>query len=198
MPEPSRSVFDHPFLGRGFRPFFLLGALYSVVSLLIWGGFFAGHGTPPSFMIDPVSWHAHEMIFGFTMAIVAGFLLTAVANWTGGAPVRQIHLAGLCAFWLAGRVVMNFDLGLSEIAVIVVEGAFILTLAFSLSIPLLKSWNKRNFVFLVLLSILFACDMTFFITQESTSLYVSVMIIVAMISLIGGRIIPAFTVVRNK
>jgi len=92
MPEPSRGVLDHPFLGRGFRSFFLLGALYSVFSLLIWGGFFAGHGTPPSFMIDPVSWHAHEMIYGFTMAIVAGFLLTAVANWTGGAPVQQIHL----------------------------------------------------------------------------------------------------------
>jgi len=95
MQEPSRGVFDHPFLGRGFRPFFLLGALYSVATLLIWGGFFAGHGTPPSFMIDPVSWHAHEMIYGFTMAIVAGFLLTAVANWTGGTPVRQIHLVGL-------------------------------------------------------------------------------------------------------
>jgi len=195
MPEPSRGVFNHPFLGHGFRPFFLLGALYSVVTLLMWGGFFAGHGPPPTFMLDPVSWHAHEMIFGYTMAIVAGFLLTAVANWTGGAPVRQIHLAGLCALWLAGRVVMNFDLGLSEIAVIVVEGAFILTLAFSLAIPLLKSWNKRNFVFLVLLSILFACDLNFIITQESTSLYVAVMIIVAMISLIGGRIIPAFTVV---
>jgi len=194
MPGPSSGVFDHPFLGRGFRPFFLVGALYSVVSLLIWGGFFAGYVTPPSFMIDPVSWHAHEMIYGFTMAIVAGFLLTAVANWTGGAPVRQIHLAVLCALWLAGRVVMNFDLGLPEITVIVVEGAFILTLALSLPIPLLKCWNKRNFVFLVLLSILFACDMTFFITKESTSLYVAVMIIIAMISLIGGRIIPAFTV----
>ena len=135
-----------------------------LVLLWVWGGFFAGHGLPPTFVLDPVSWHAHEMIFGFTMAIVAGFLLTAVANWTGGAPVRQIHLAGLCALWLAGRVVMNFDLGLSEIAVIVVEGAFILTLAFSLAIPLLKSWNKRNFGFLVLLSILFAFDMTFFIT----------------------------------
>jgi len=195
MPEPSRGVLDHPFLGRGFRPFFLLGALYSVVTLLLWGGFFAGYGPPPTFMLDPVSWHAHEMIFGFTMAIVAGFLLTAVANWTGGKPVRQIHLVGLCVTWLAGRVVMNFDLGLPEIAVIVVEGAFILSLALSLSFPLIKTWNKRNFVFLVLLSILLACDMTFLITTESTSLYVAVMIIVTMISLIGGRIIPSFTIV---
>ena len=194
MPEPSRSIFDRPVLGYGFRPFFLLGALYSIISLLIWGGFYAGYVTPPLFMIDPVSWHAHEMIFGYTMAIVAGFLLTAVANWTDSAPVRGFHLLGLCLLWLAGRVAMNFDLGIPGVAVLVFEGAFILILAFSLSIPLFKTWNKRNFVFLVLLSILFACDIVFLVTKERTSLYVAVMIIIALISLIGGRIIPAFTV----
>lgn len=194
MPEPSRDIFDYPVLGYGFRPFFLLGALYSIISLLIWSGFYAGYVTPPLFMIDPVSWHAHEMIYGFTMAIVAGFLLTAVANWTDSAPVRGFHLLGLCLLWLAGRVVMNFNLGIPEVAVLVFEGAFIVTLAFSLSIPLFKTWDKRNFVFLVLLSILFACDMAFLITKERTTLYVAVMIIIALISLIGGRIIPAFTV----
>ena len=193
MPESYRRVFDHPFLGHGFRPFFLMGALYSIITLLIWGGFFAGYGTPPSFMLDPISWHSHEMIFGFTMAIVAGFLLTAVANWTGSKPVRQIHLVGLCTLWLFGRVVMNVDLGLPATAVIAIEGAFIMTLALSLSMPLFKKWNKRSFVFLVLLSILFACDMLFLITKERTSLYVAVIIIVTMISLIGGRVIPAFT-----
>ena len=70
-----------------------------------------------------------------------------------------------------------------------------MTLALSLSMPLFKKWNKRSFVFLVLLSILFSCDMTFLITQDRTSLYIALMIIVAMISLIGGRVIPAFTVV---
>lgn len=194
MPEPSRGVFDHPILGYGFRPFFLLGALYSIFILLIWAGFYAGYVTPPLFMIDPVSWHAHEMIYGYTMAIVAGFLLTAVANWTDSAPVRGFHLLGLCLLWVAGRVVINFNLGIPEVAVFVFEGAFILTLAFSISIPLFKTWDKRNFVFLVLLSILFACDMAFLITKERTSLYVAVMIIIALISLIGGRIIPTFTV----
>jgi uncharacterized protein involved in response to NO len=194
MPEPSRSVFDHPVLGYGFRPFFFLGALYSIISLLVWGGFYAGYVTPPIFMTGPVSWHAHEMIYGYTLAIVAGFLLTAVANWTDSMPVRGFHLLGLCLLWLAGRVVMNFDLGLPELAIIVIEGMFIPALALSLSIPLFKNWDKRNFVFLVLLSILFACDMVFLISKERTSLYVAVMIIITMISLIGGRIIPSFTV----
>ncbi|CCQ91175.1 putative NnrS family protein [Nitrospina gracilis 3/211] len=194
MQDSCKSPTAHPFLRNGFRPFFLLGALYSVTNLLIWGGFFAGHRPPPTFMLDPIQWHAHEMVFGFTIAIVAGFLLTAVANWTGRNPAGPMHLAGLSLLWLAGRVVMQFDLGLPEIAIILIEGSFILALALTLSFPLLKSWNKRNFVFLVLLSILLACDMTFLVTKENPSLYVAVMIIVALISLIGGRVIPSFTV----
>jgi len=194
MSQSYKIISTHPFLGYGFRPFFLLGALFSVISLLIWGGFYAGYIAPPLFMMDPISWHAHEMIYGFTLAIIAGFLLTAVANWTDCAPVSGLLLLALCLLWLAGRVVMNFDLGFPEIAILVLEGMFILALAVSLSIPLIKTWEKRNFVFLVLLSILFACDMVFLVTKDRTSLYVAVMVIIAMISLIGGRIIPAFTV----
>lgn len=194
MPEPFSRLFEHPFLGRGFRPFFLLGALYSAISLLIWGGFYAEHIAPPSVLADPVSWHAHEMIYRFAMAIIAGFLLTAVANWTGGAPAQQIHLAGLCALWLAGRMVMNFDLGLPEITVFIIEGSFLPSLAITLSVPLLKSWNKRNFVFLGLLTVLFVCDMAFLMTENRTPLYIAVLVIITMISLIGGRVIPAFTV----
>lgn len=188
------TFFEQPFWGRGFRPFFFLGALYSVVSLAIWGGFYAGHITPPRFLLDPVSWHAHEMLYGYTMAIVAGFLLTAVANWTGGAPARQMHLAGLCLLWLLGRFVMNVDLDLPFWAITLAETAFIPALALSLAIPLIKSWNKRNFIFLTLLGVLFACDLAFLITAEKTPLYIALMVVLTMISLVGGRIIPAFTV----
>jgi len=188
------NIFDIPFLARGFRPFFLLGALYSVINIFIWGGFYAGLIEPPTIFSDPISWHAHEMIYGFSLAIVAGFLLTAVANWTGGAPARQMHLAGLCTIWLAGRIVMNVELDLSNLTILIIENSFIPALAISLSIPLLKSWNKRNFVFLGLLTILFVCDLLFFITEERGPLYAAIMIIITMISLVGGRIIPAFTV----
>ncbi len=194
MPQPTKIKFDHPFLGRGFRPFFALGALFSAASLLIWGGFYAGAVVPPSFMLDPVSWHVHGMIYGFAMAIIAGFLLTAIANWTASAPVRQWHLLGLCLLWLAGRVVMNVDLGLSPSIIILIEGSFIPALAISLSVPLLRARNKRNFIFLLLLSILFLCDMAFFMTASRLPLYIAVLVIITMISLIGGRVIPAFTV----
>lgn len=187
-------ISDHPVLGRGFRPFFILGSFYSVVNLLIWGGFYSGYASPPDFFLDPVSWHAHEMIYGFTMAIVAGFLLTAVANWTAGAPVRQYHLFSLCALWLMGRLALNMDIGLPFWVLMALESAFIPALAISLAVPLLRSWNKRNFIFLTLLSALWACDVWFMISLDKTPLYIAVMMIVIMISLIGGRIIPAFTV----
>ena len=188
------ALFEHPFLDRGFRPFFLLGAIYSVISLLCWAGFYAGYITPSPILSDFVSWHAHELIYGFTIAIVAGFLLTAVANWTGGAPARQIHLGGLSVLWMAGRAVMNFDLSFPLWLVYAIEAAFIPALAISLSIPLLKSWSKRNFVFIGLLSVLFACDVLFLLSENRIPLYVALLMIVIMISLIGGRVIPAFTV----
>lgn len=189
-----QKLFEHPFLGRGFRPFFFLGALFSVFSIVLWAGIYSGYFVPPSFYFDPISWHSHEMIFGFALAIVAGFLLTAVANWTGGAPARQIHLAGLCLLWLLGRIAVNTDFGLSFWFVVVAELLFLPALTISLMIPLIKSWNKRNFIFLSLLSILFACDLWFMLTEEMMPLYIAIMIILMMISLIGGRIIPAFTV----
>lgn len=191
---PLSTFFSIPFFGRGFRPFFLMGALYGAATIALWGGFYAGYIMPPLVFLDAVSWHAHEMIYGFSMAIVAGFLLTAVANWTGGAPVRQIRLAALGGLWLLGRVAMNIDLGLPEGVVIASAVSFIPALAVALALPLLHSWNKRNFVFLVLLSVLFGCDLWFLLTQDMTALHTALMMVIIMVSLIGGRIIPSFTV----
>lgn len=185
-------LFEHPFLGRGFRPFFLLGGVYAAVSVLLWLLQMRGAVFLAMPFADPVLWHGHEMVFGFTMAIVSGFLLTAVANWTGGAPARQFHLAGLCAIWLAGRVAMNTDM--PYILVAFIDISFIPALAISLAIPLIKSWNRRNFVFLLMLTVLFLCDLSVFIWQDRLPLYIAIFVILAMISLIGGRIIPAFTV----
>lgn len=98
------AIFDVPFWGRGFRPFFLLGAIYAALMVLAWVFFLHGLITVPMLWNNPVLWHAHEMIYGFTVAIIAGFLLTAVANWTGSAPVRRINLAFLCIIWTVGRI----------------------------------------------------------------------------------------------
>lgn len=188
-------IFNHPFLGRGFRPFFFLGAAYSFIMIFIWGSVYAGLISPPSFLLDnSMLWHAHEMLYGYTIAIIAGFLLTAVANWTGSAPARQAHLFALCLIWISGRIVVNFDMGLPNWLIYIVACAFIPSIAITLSIPLLKSWNKRNFVFLAILSCLSALQISFFILESKSALYVAIMMVMIMISLIGGRIIPAFTV----
>lgn len=182
-----------PFWGRGFRPFFLFGALYGAVSVMLWAAAYAGYLTLPAIFPTAMHWHAHEMIYGFGVAIVAGFLLTAVANWTGGAPARQVHLLALCALWIAGRVVVNLpDMG-SIWLVAAIDSAFIPALAITLSIPLIHSKNHRNFVFLLLLGILFTCDIAFYVMGSLTPIYVALFVICAMISVIGGRIIPAFT-----
>lgn len=189
-----RVLFDSPFWGRGFRPFFFLGALHSVVSLALWAGFYNGSVELPETSLDPIAWHAHEMIFGFCMAIVSGFLLTAVANWTGWLPVRQAHLALLTGLWLVGRITVSIDLGIPSWAIIVLEGMFIPLLTLSLAIPLLKSWNARNFIFLGLLTGLFLCDLFFLVTGKMAFLHTALMVVLIIVSLVGGRIIPAFTV----
>jgi uncharacterized protein involved in response to NO len=179
--------------GRGFRPFFLLAAAYSVFCLLAWGGFLGGFVGRPSYFPDPTLWHAHEMLYGFTMAVVAGFLLTAVANWTGWAPVRHFHLFFLCCLWGLGRVALNMSQMPYHLAILI-EGLFIPALAISLLVPLYKSRNVRNFIFLFLLGGLFVADMAFMVLQDLRILHVTLLFILMMVSVVGGRIIPAFTV----
>lgn len=187
-----QKLFEHPVLARGFRPFFLIGAVYAVLIVPLWVMQMRGGMMVQMPFDDPVIWHGHEMIYGFTMAVVTGFLLTAVANWTGGSPARQVHLAALCVLWLAGRMAMNFGMPYAVSAAI--DLAFIPALAVSLAIPLVHSRNVRNFVFLGLLGSLFLCDLWLFLSQDRKALYLAAFVIAAMISLIGGRIIPAFTV----
>src|SRR5688572_13684014 len=94
-----------PVLAKGFRPFFLLAALYAVVVVPLWLGILNGKFASSSFL-EPVVWHAHEMTWGFVVAVIAGFLLTAVGNWTQRETATGVPLAGLAFLWLGGRVAM--------------------------------------------------------------------------------------------
>src|SRR6185312_9168468 len=93
-----------PFLSAGFRPFFLAASAWSALSLAAWLPLLTGQIDLPT-RFDPLSLHIHEMLFGFLMAAIAGFLLTAVPNWTGRPPVAGVPLLGLALLWLAGRFV---------------------------------------------------------------------------------------------
>jgi uncharacterized protein involved in response to NO len=90
-------------LGEGFRPFFLLAGLWAAIAVPLWLAELGGYATLPT-AFDPVTWHGHEMLFGFAQAGIAGFLLTAVPNWTGRLPIQSWRLGALALLFVAGRV----------------------------------------------------------------------------------------------
>lgn len=190
-----RKLFDAVLWERGFRPFFLLGALYSFLAILFWAISFGGTALPFPLGYDPVLWHAHEMIYGFTVAIIAGFLLTAVANWTGGETARDHSLFALCLLWLAGRVAVILPVLPYSFAA-VIDLSFLPALTISLVFPLLRSRsrNNHNFIFVFMLGALFLCNLFFWAQQDRAALHLALVIIMAIISAIGGRVIPSFTV----
>ena len=92
-----------PLLRAGFRPFFLGGSLWAVIVVVLWVFSLSGEATLPT-RFDPLSWHRHEMLFGYIGAVIAGFLMTAIPNWTGRLPLAGAPLAGLIGLWLAARI----------------------------------------------------------------------------------------------
>jgi len=135
---------------KGFRPFFLLAALAACAIVPIWVLVLFGYLQPgPDF--DVVNWHAHEMLFGFTVAVIAGFLLTAVGNWTGRETVVGEKLLALAGLWLVGRLAP----ALPRVAM-AADLAFLPVLAVVLARPLIAARNRRNFVMLGILAALFA------------------------------------------
>ena len=143
-----RNLFNNSFWGRGFRPFFFMSAIFAILSIFLWSSYYLGYVSFPIHIFsDPILWHAHEMVFGFSMAIVAGFLLTAVANWTGAKPTRNAFLALLVLFWLMSRLIMFFDFGFPIFVNKLLILLFIPSLIIALAFPLIRSWNKKNFIF---------------------------------------------------
>ncbi len=114
----ARMAAAPPILRGGFRPFFIAGTLWAPVALALWlAALLHGLALPSAF--DPLAWHRHEMLYGFVGAMVAGFLLTAIPNWTGRLPIAGWPLAALAGLWLAGRIAVlwsaQIGLGAAEL-----------------------------------------------------------------------------------
>ncbi|HSC14878.1 MAG TPA: NnrS family protein [Gammaproteobacteria bacterium] len=195
---PSRASWS-AFFSYGFRPFFLLAAGWAAFALLtLLGG--VASGAWPGDALPLVRWHAHEMLFGFVAASIAGFLLTAVPTWTGSRPISGWALAALAVLWLAGRTAMSPWLGMQGTPWLLLDAAFFPALAVVLAVPLLRTRNYRNLQFLFILTLLTGADALFVSTQLGwfapapfDPLRFSVNLILLMITVVGGRIIPAFT-----
>ena len=180
-------------LGYGFRPFFLLAGLHASLAVPLWIANLHGGG-PLQTALPALAWHAHEMLFGFVAAAAAGFLLTAVPSWTGHRGYAGAPLAGLVLLWLAGRLAMSWPSGPPPWAALV-DLAFLPALALMLLPALIRSGNRRNLVFIVLLALLFASNLQFHFGAQTAgeTLRLGINVVLLMVSLIGRRVLPAFT-----
>jgi uncharacterized protein involved in response to NO len=184
-------------LRGGFRPFFLGGACWAIIALVIWlYALVSGTSLPSTF--EPLAWHRHEMLFGFVGAIVAGFLLTAVPNWTGRLPIAGVPLAALFALWLAARIAVLFSSSLGSFVAALLDVGFFVTLAGVAAREVLQAKNRNlPIVGLILLfGIVDALDhlaAAGLLTDGDLAWKSSVALITILISLIGGRIVPSFT-----
>lgn len=186
-------------LSFGFRPFFLLGALWAALAMALWVPMLNGWLRLPT-AFDPVSWHAHEFLFGYLGAIIAGFLLTAVPNWTGRLPVTGWPLAALAGLWIAGRLAVTFSQALPLLAVVFADLALVAALAVLLGREIVVGRNWRNLPVVALL-VLFGCANAMFHLEAAAGAYgaqshglrLGLAAVLMMIAVIGGRIVPSFT-----
>lgn len=180
----------------GFRPFFLFGAVWAAVSVVLWLLVLTGTLPLPSHL-TPVEWHVHELLYGYIPAIVAGFLLTAVPNWTGRLPVVGMRLAVLFAIWTAGRIILLVSEWTGAAVAVAVDLSFLAVLCAAVAREIISGKNARNLKVLVIVGLLFAGNLTFHLeTLSGDPEYGTRMGIAAtlfLIILIGGRIIPSFT-----
>jgi uncharacterized protein involved in response to NO len=180
----------------GFRPFYLLASAFGAASVAVWAAQFAG-GLPAGAYLQGHLWHAHEMLFGYTVAVVAGFLLTAVRNWTGQGTPDGLPLMLLALLWVAGRVLVLTPFG---IAAALVNAAFPWAVAVAIAIPLARSANRRNYFFVALLAFLGLAVLAFHLAYQGTlalpsrlGLLAGLDIVLFVMAVMGGRVIPMFT-----
>jgi len=193
--ERPRDYKGPAILSYGFRPFFLFGSLYAGCAVLAWIWMIV-EGTNLPGLFQGVAWHAHEMIFGYLAAIIAGFILTAVPNWTGRLPVRGAPLGALVLAWFAGRIAVAI-LPWPWIALLI-DAAFLVLLAAGLWREIIAGRNWRNAPICVLISVFAAANILAHLGQsfENLSGYgdrLALGVAALLIGLIGGRVVPSFT-----
>jgi uncharacterized protein involved in response to NO len=179
----------------GFRPFYLLASLFSAFSVALWAAQVSGalgHAYLPGTL-----WHGHEMLFGYTMAVIAGFLLTAVRNWTGRPTPDGAQLMALAALWVAGRVLVLTPYGA---AAAVVNAVFPVALAVAVGIPLAQARNTRNYFFVGLLVLMGGLMLALHLAMQGApafaprlGLVLGLDVVLFIMTVMGGRVIPMFT-----
>ena len=186
------TLFSH-----GFRPFFLGGAMWAVLGVLLWLPQYFGELSLPT-AFAPLDWHIHEMLFGYVAAIATGFLLTAIPNWTERLPVNGYPLAGLGALWLAGRVAVAGSAIWGAGLAAVIDVAFLATLAAVAWREIAPGKNWRHLRVLIVLAVLIVSNIVFHLEaiergNADYGIGLGIAAAIGLIMLVGGRIVPSFT-----
>jgi uncharacterized protein involved in response to NO len=178
----------------GFRPFYLLASAFAALSIGLWALQFAGW-LPLAYLQGPL-WHAHEMLFGFILAVIVGFLFTAGRNWSGRPTPAGLPLAALAVLWVAGRVLVLTPFAWTAA---LVNAAFPLASAVALAIPLVTARSRRNYFFIRLL-LLSGAALAFHLsalgvirTPAWIGIQLALDILLFIMGVMGGRVIPMFT-----
>ncbi|HEY8088462.1 MAG TPA: NnrS family protein [Polyangiaceae bacterium] len=184
----------------GFRPFFLLAAAFATAIVPLWILVVAGVARPTGYL-DATSWHAHEMVMGYAVAVIAGFLLTAVGNWTKRVTLLGTPLLALAALWVLGRVAMAFASILPRGVPALVDLAFLPALIVVLARPLVAARNWRNLIMLAFLGALFAANLVVHLDALGAmaigaarhACLVATDVVMLVILVMAGRVFPMFT-----
>lgn len=193
--EAARSP---PLLQAGFRPFFLLAGLWAMVAVGLWVPAYLGHFVLPS-AFDPLTWHLHEAIYGFGLAAVAGFLLTAVPNWTGRLPIAGPRLAALALLWVAGRAACLVSAWIGWLPAMLIDLAFPLLLFAMIGREVLAGRNWKNLPPCLAVAVLALGNAAVHLQDRAEWIpygfggRLGLAVLLLLIALIGGRIVPSFT-----
>ncbi len=196
---PMRARTGPAILTYGFRPFFFGAAVWAALAMVLWVPMLSGHLNLPT-AFDPVSWHAHEFLFGYLGAVIAGFLLTAVPNWTGRPPITGWRLGGLALLWLAGRAAVAVSGHLPAGLVAALDLAFPVVLAAAIGREIVAGKNWRNLIVVGMLAVFALGNGVFHweaarggYAAQGYGLRLALSAGMMLIAVIGGRIVPSFT-----
>ena len=184
-------------LNLGFRPFYVLAALFAVVAMGLWLIVSTGMAQFSTYL-PGVFWHSHEMVFGFSAAVITGFLFTAVRNWTGQPTPTGVVLGAIALLWISARVLLFFGTGSLGV---ILDLLFLPVVAVAVAIPIFRSTNKRNYKVVGIIAVMAVLHFVFHLalggelpaSLSRTSLFAVIDVITILFALVGGRVIPAFT-----
>src|SRR4249920_1022641 len=197
-PIPRLRFYSGPaLLSYGFRPFFLLGAGYAALAILAWLPLFYGEFSLAT-AFAPRDWHVHEMLYGYIPAVVTGFLLTAIPNWTGRLPLQGWPLLVLVIVWAAGRVAVTLSAEIGWLAAALIDSSFLLLVVAATAREIIAGRNWGNLKVLIPVTMLGLGNAAFHVEAHvfgaaDYGIRVGIAGILVLIMVIGGRLIPSFT-----